>query len=343
MENKHEHHHNHGEECSCGCGGHHEHHHSHDEEAVMPVFVCTGKTGSGKTTLVKETLMTQEWIQEGVTLLILGDDGKEKYDEKYNAENEIIVVAVEDIKEMTAEFFDDLVEKNQPSQIVIECGQDWNMEEFMNLMYPEDWDLQGVYSTVDGTAFKQLTETEREAVFANLTESDLIIVNRCPEDFNRAEMRRAIRMINPGADMIFEDLNGQVIQPTEEDLPYDMSKEIVEISDEDFGFFYLDTFDNPGRYNGRSVQLKVQTLNAIDLEEKLFIAARKIAMGETEFHGYPCLYEGDVDVVEEGWVLLTAEIKYEFFESDDEKQPLFYLVEMKEAEAPENQIIDLGM
>jgi Ni2+-binding GTPase involved in maturation of urease and hydrogenase len=309
----------------------------------MAVFVCTGKMGSGKTTLVKETVMTQEWIAEGKTLLITGEDGEVKYDEEYVAENHIVLVSVADIKEMTADFFDELVEKHQPVQVVIECAEDWNMEEFMNLMYPEDWDLQGVYSTVDGTAFENASDAEREEVFANLTESDLIIVNRCKEGFNRAELRRAIRMINPGADMIFEDLKGQVIQPTEEDLPYDMSVDTVKISDEDFGFFYLDTFDNPDRYNGKTVQLKVQTLNAIDLEEKLFIAARKIAMGETEFHGYPCIYQGDLEIQEEGWAVLTAQIKYEHFESDDEKQPVLYFIHMEETEAPENQVIDLGM
>ena len=43
---------------------------------VTPVFVCTGFLDSGKTTLVKETLMEQEWIEPGLTLLILCEEGR---------------------------------------------------------------------------------------------------------------------------------------------------------------------------------------------------------------------------------------------------------------------------
>lgn len=46
---------------------------------VTPVFVCTGFLDSGKTTLVKETLMEQEWIEPGLTLLILCEEGEEEY------------------------------------------------------------------------------------------------------------------------------------------------------------------------------------------------------------------------------------------------------------------------
>ena len=50
---------------------------------TTPVFICTGFLDSGKTTLVKETLMEQEWIEEGKTLLILCEEGDEEYSEEY--------------------------------------------------------------------------------------------------------------------------------------------------------------------------------------------------------------------------------------------------------------------
>ena len=37
---------------------------------VIPVFVVTGFLDCGKTSLVRETLMEQEWIVEGRTLFI---------------------------------------------------------------------------------------------------------------------------------------------------------------------------------------------------------------------------------------------------------------------------------
>mgnify|MGYP000152273107 FL=1 len=49
---------------------------------VTPVFVCTGFLDSGKTTLVKETLMEQDWIEPGLTLLILCEEGEEEYSQE---------------------------------------------------------------------------------------------------------------------------------------------------------------------------------------------------------------------------------------------------------------------
>ena len=46
---------------------------------VTPLFVCTGFLDSGKTTLVKDTLMEQDWIEEGLTLLIVCEEGEEEY------------------------------------------------------------------------------------------------------------------------------------------------------------------------------------------------------------------------------------------------------------------------
>ncbi|MEE1037581.1 MAG: GTP-binding protein [Eubacterium sp.] len=346
-----EHHtHTHYHSCSCGCDGHHDHgcgcgdhhhHHHHEEENVMPVFLCTGLSGSGKTTLIKDTVMTQEWMEDGKTLLILCEEGEVTYSDEYLKEKNIAVVRPLSMDEMTAEFFDNLVEEYKPSQVVIECNGLWDLSQFMMLMYPEDWDLQGVYSTVDGKDFAERNAEEKEAVFANLTDSDLVIVNRCPEGFDRREMRRALRMVNPGADMIFEDMEGNVIEPDEEDLPYDVTSETVVIADEDFGVFYLDTFDNPKVYEGKKVQVKVQTLNPVDGYENMFIAARKMTTGETEFYGYPCKYQGEAEFAEEAWKTVTAEIKYEYLEDDDEKQPVMYLLEMQDAQ-PCEDIIVLG-
>ena len=50
---------------------------------VTPVFVCTGTLDSGKTTMVKDVLMEQEWIEPGRTLLIVCEEGEVEYPEEY--------------------------------------------------------------------------------------------------------------------------------------------------------------------------------------------------------------------------------------------------------------------
>ena len=50
---------------------------------TTPVYICTGFLDSGKTTFIKDTLMKQEWIEEGPTLLLQCEEGEEEYSEKY--------------------------------------------------------------------------------------------------------------------------------------------------------------------------------------------------------------------------------------------------------------------
>ena len=46
---------------------------------TTPIFICTGFLDSGKTTLIKDTLMTQDWIEPGLTLLIVCEEGEKEF------------------------------------------------------------------------------------------------------------------------------------------------------------------------------------------------------------------------------------------------------------------------
>ena len=42
---------------------------------TTPVYICTGFLDSGKTTFIKDTLMKQELMDEGPTLLLQFEEG----------------------------------------------------------------------------------------------------------------------------------------------------------------------------------------------------------------------------------------------------------------------------
>ena len=64
---------------------------------ATPMFIVTGFLDSGKTTMIKDTLMEQEWIEPGLTLLLLCEEGEEEYPEEYLKEKnkEIKVIGIE--------------------------------------------------------------------------------------------------------------------------------------------------------------------------------------------------------------------------------------------------------
>ena len=50
------------------------------------------------------------------------------------------------------------------------------------------------------------------------------------------------------AQLIFEDLEGKIIEPSEDDLPYDVKGDKIMIGDSDFGVWYVDAYDHPELY-----------------------------------------------------------------------------------------------
>ena len=53
----------------------------------------------------------------------------------------------------------------------------------------------------------------RNLLIEQLMESELIVVNRCPKGADRSGFRRALKVQNPMAQLIFEGTDGRIIQP----------------------------------------------------------------------------------------------------------------------------------
>ena len=103
---------------------------------TIPVFICTGFLDSGKTTLVKETLMEQEWIEEGRTLLLLCEEGDEEYSVEFLREKNMVIEQVEEFEKLTPDFFKECMRKHRPVQVVIEYNGKWSLEKLLSLRYP---------------------------------------------------------------------------------------------------------------------------------------------------------------------------------------------------------------
>ena len=110
---------------------------------VIPVFVVTGFLDSGKTTLVRETLMEQEWIEPGRTLLICCEEGEIPYTEEYLQEKDMVLEQVTEMETLTPAYFKELTKKYRPVQVVIEYNGMWKLSDLLSIQYPRSWELQG--------------------------------------------------------------------------------------------------------------------------------------------------------------------------------------------------------
>lgn len=312
---------------------------------TIPVFICTGFLDSGKTTLVKETLMEQEWIEEGRTLLIMCEEGDEEYSDEFLKEKNMVMVQVDEFEELTPNFFKDCMRKYSPVQIVIEYNGMWSLEKLLSLKYPRSWELQGVYSTVNGSTLDMYLKNMRNVIMEQLTESELIVVNRCPDNLQRAGFRRAVKVQNPMAEVIFESLDGKIIPPSEDDLPYDIKQKKIVVEDIDFGVWYVDAYEYPERYIGKEIEFKAQAFRPKGMKEDMFVPVREImtcCADDVSPYGYPCKMEEKKNLVMKGWYKVTAKFAFEAPQGYGRRQPVLYLTEIEQTEAPEEKIVYLG-
>ncbi len=314
-------------------------------QAPIPVFVVTGFLDSGKTTLIKETLMEQEWIEPGLTLLICCEEGEEEYGKEYLDEKDMFLLKIEEPEQLNSVFFKNCEKNYHPTQIVIEYNGMWKLTDLLSVKYPRNWELQGVYSTVDGTTLDIYLTNMRNMLMEQLTESELIVVNRCAPQADRSGFRRALKVQNPMAQLIFEDLEGKIIQPSEEDLPYDVKADKIVIEDEDFGIWYVDAYDHPELYLHKEIEFTAQAFRPKGMAEDMFVPVRKImtcCADDIRFYGYPCRLPGKQDIPKHQWVRIKAKFGYEAVASYGSKQPVLYLIQMVPVAKPKDEIVYLG-
>ncbi len=310
-----------------------------------PVFVCTGFLDSGKSTLIKETLMEQDWIEPGLTLLILCEEGETDFPREFLEEKEMALVKADKFEQLNAAFFKNCEKNYRPAQVVIEYNGMWKLAELLSIRYPRNWALSGVYSTVNGETLDLYLKNMKNMLMEQLTESELIVVNRCDRRLDRSGFRRAVKVQNPMAQLIFEDPEGKIIEPTEDDLPYDVKRERIVIDDADFGIWYVDAYDHPQTYLHKEIEFKAQVFCPKGIDEDMFVPVRKImtcCADDMRFYGYPCKMDKKTELPEKQWVKIRARFEYESVVYQDSRQPVLYLTGIEPAQKPEEEIVYLG-
>lgn len=309
---------------------------------MVPVFICTGFLDSGKTTLVKETLMKQDWIEDGRTLLLACEEGEIEYSREYLMENNIALVKVEEFEQLNLAFFRNCEKMYRPEQIIIEYNGMWKLEDLLQVRFPRNWELEGIYSTVDGSTLDMYMKNMRSLLMDQLKESSLIVINRCPEALNRANIRRSLKIQNPSAQLIFEAPDGTIIPPSAEDLPYDVSGDTVVIEDDDFGVWFVDAVEHPEYYDHKIVEFKAQTIQPKQIPDNMFVPVRKImtcCADDVGLYGFPCRMKELIKIEKMQWVKIRARVVYPEIPDDPEVQPALFLVDIEKTVAPENEIV----
>ena len=314
----------------------------------IPVYIVTGQLDSGKTSFVKDTLMEQDWLEPGTTLFLQCEEGEFELPEEYCKERRILTESVDDPSVFTTAFCEGLLKKYSPGQIIIEFNGMWDLQEFLKKDFPKSWGLAGIYSTVDGTSLELLMTNMRNIFMNQLIESDLVVVNRCPQTLDRVPFRKALKLQNPGAQVIFEGMDGKLIEFGEEDLPYDLNADVIELEDTDYGTWYANAFESPERYKGKKIRFLAQFFRPVGMAKNMFVPGRLVMAccpADIKFYGFPCKTDTTLRFSNKSWHLITAEFTMEKRKDPRTGQmdyvPVMRYISAQDAEAPADEVVTL--
>ena len=306
---------------------------------MKPVYIINGFLESGKTEFINFTLDQPYFQISGRTLLLLCEEGEVEYDPDVLKRSKTVVEVIDEEADFTVEKMVELEKKYRPERIIIEYNGMWK---FRDLKLPWHWQVEQQVTTIDASTFPVYFSNMKSMVADMLRKSEMIIFNRCDgiEDLNL--YKRNVKALNPAADIVFEDQNGEIDEIMEDDLPYDLSADPIVLDDRGYGIWYLDSLDHLERYEGKTVQFTAMVMKPEGFPKDYFVPGR-MAMTccaeDMAFLGFACVYDKIGVFAERDWVKVTAVVKREYFADYGGEGPVLHAVSVTKAKQPKDPVI----
>lgn len=308
----------------------------------IPVYVFTGFMDSGKTSLIQETLYENNFGEGAKTLIICCEDGEKEYDEAKLRTVNTKLVMLEEQSDFNTEKLNEIQKEYLPQQIFLEYNGTWDMATLLETKLPAGWVIVQSLATVDATTFEMYLNNMRAMIMEQLFKADVVIFNRCEDDTPKGKFRRAVKAMNRPAQIVYERADGTVDENDNEELPFDITQDVIEISDADYAIWFMDAQENPKKYDGKKVHFLALVYNPDKLKKGMIVPGRfamTCCVEDIQFLGYKCKYDKSDEIPHKSWIDITAEVRCEFAKEYRGKGPVLYPVSIKPAEKPEDELV----
>ncbi len=311
------------------------------EEKMIPVYLITGFLEGGKTSFINFT-MSQEYFADGEkTLLIVCEEGEEEYSESMLADNNTVMVTVEEEQELDEGFLKKLDRTYRPERVLIEYNGMWSVKKFLETQMPHYWGIYQIITILDGSSFQLYLNNIKSLAMELVTYTDLVIFNRCDENTPLVTFQRSVKAVNRRAEVVFEDENGEMENP-EEDLPFDLDADVIDIDDRDYGIWYIDVQEHHERYEGKKVKFLAQIMKSEEFPPGMFVPGRNAmtcCADDITFLGFIASYKGPRNPQHKEWARIVATVKWEYSAVYQEEGPVLYVTEIRSEEKPKEELI----
>lgn len=278
------------------------------------IYLFTGFLDSGKTSFISDTITSTDFCEGEKSLLIVSEQGEVEYNQEQIEACNCDIVYVNSEEQWTYEFFEGLKEKYDPTQVLIELNGMFNVNRLMECQKPENWEIVQVLTTINAQTFGLYIQNMRSLLFQHVVYTDLLIFNRINDSIKKSFLRNNIKAINSTCQIVYEKEDGSVNTMEDDELPFDISGDTLNILDHDFGIFCMDALDHPDKYANKIVTLRGKFIGRDKQLENGFVLGR-LAMvcceEDTSLIGMVCEHSAAKQLIPEEWIEVTGKIELE--------------------------------
>ncbi|MBQ3375591.1 MAG: hypothetical protein IJG49_04185 [Erysipelotrichaceae bacterium] len=307
---------------------------------MKPVYVFSGFLDAGKTTAIKESLLDPGFNQGETNLIIAFEQGDEEYDDDFLFNSNSYIVYLDDIKELDRKKIAQLDDDYYPDRIIIELNGMQDDNELFAKDGSLNWVIADYLTFFDATRLKNQMLNMRQFVFNHVVNSAICYINRC-SDQDLMYFRNNLKGINRYLMVVFLNEDNKIINI--ESQMFDVTKPL-DISDDDFGLWYMDALDNADKYDGCQITLKLKWLDTVKEYENVCIMGREAMVccsNDIQKIGLTCTNVDPKKIRKKKFYSLTGKLKAVDDENGD-RTVILYTDSITEAEAPEDEYVSFN-
>ena len=307
----------------------------------IPVYIATGFLESGKTSFIKEILEDHEFTEGKKVLVICCEEGAEEYDEEMLAANNAALVSVESPEELTTDFLKALQRQHRQKMTIFEYNGMWKVEDLLKVL-PRNWPVVQTFTMIDASTFEMYLNKMRSIMMELVKLSDVVIFNRCDKDTKKGSLRRSVKAANRQVQIIYESVDGSDEDEDEDDLPFDVTADEIDLEDDDYGLWYLDAMDHPDRYEGKTMRFTAMVYRGDKLPKGYFVPGRfamTCCAEDVTFVGFLCKSAFADRLKQREFIKLTATVKTECRKEYQGPGPVLTAVKIEKADKPEEELV----
>lgn len=308
----------------------------------IPVYLFTGFLESGKTTFIVDTLRDPNFSEGQKTLVIVCEEGELDYEDDLVEETNSVIVYLESQEELTSDLLAELQKKHKPDQVIIEYNGMWPMSYLQQIDLPRKWVLAEILTTVDASTFQNYMNNMRSIIMDQFSQSDVLIFNRCQPDTPKASFGRTVKASNRRVRLIYENADGTIDNNVEEELPFDIEADVIDLEDEDYGIWYIDAMEHPEKYEGKKIRFTAIVFKDRKMPEGVFVPGRHAmtcCADDIAFLGFLCKTPAAKNLKIRDWIKVEADIKIENLKEYHGDGPVLYATCIEKAEKPKEELV----